>query len=99
MRARMSKSSQNRRCRNDFSIRTLQPNGLSTENLDAFIARALEDSSDNQFARLNIPVPGGHAGRSRAHAERIRCANPYQMIPCGRHARAHVEFIPKSLFS
>ena len=52
-----------------------------------------------QPIRFNIPVPGSHAGRSRAHVELVRCTNPYQIKPCGTHARADVEILPDPLFS
>ena len=43
---------------------------------------------------FNIPSPGGHAGRSRAHIELVRCTNPHHILPCGPHARADVEILP-----
>ena len=43
-----------------------------------------------QPIRFKLPVPGGHAGRSRAHVELVRCANPNQTKPCGRHVRARM---------
>ena len=48
---------------------------------------------------FNIPGQGGHAGRSRAHVGLIRCTNPYQIKPCGPHARACVGILPKTSFS
>ena len=43
-----------------------------------------------QPIRFNIPVPGSHAGRSRAHVELVRCTNPYQIKQCGPRARARM---------
>ena len=48
---------------------------------------------------FNMPFPGGHAGRSRARVELVRCSNPYQIIPCGPHARADVGILPILWFS
>ena len=63
------------------------------QNLKFAIARALEDSLENQYV-FNSPVPGGHAGRSRARVELVRCMNPYQITPCGPHAREDVGIRP-----
>ena len=57
-------------------------------------SRAFAKSNENPYVS-NLPVPGGHAGRSRAHVEVIRCTNPYHLIPCRPHARAHVGILPK----
>ena len=62
------------------------------QNLKFAIARALEDTLENQYV-FNSPVPGGHAGRSRARVELVRCMKPHQTIPSGPHARADVGFL------
>ncbi|MCP3671635.1 MAG: hypothetical protein GY814_14640 [Gammaproteobacteria bacterium] len=46
---------------------------------------------------FNIPLKGAFAGRARASGELIRCVDPYQIIPCGPRARAHVEVLPPPL--
>ena len=100
MRARMPNSFQNFRFHNDCKVKAFKTQ-LFFNQKPSIVHRARACEIIRKPIRFNIPVPGGHAGRSRAraHVELVSCTNQYQIIPCGPHARADVGLLQKVVCS